>query len=402
MSLRLSARGGLAARIEETAARTSNRTSRRRPSRPRPARLCSRAAGRHGRRRASAPRGSRPGRRLHPRGTPRAARRDRAQGAAGAPSSGQSSLRPSATACSNCILNSRSRSVPLSTARAKERTASLERIVEARQTEEVEKITAVLTELRDRILAELHAEPPPQLSLFDDDERDQLDRNRDLPRAARRERSRRRSNRRRPLCGAASPIPSLASSRSPSSTSSRKRSTPDEAQDACRRRRGGSVAAEHAEWLGLIDVSGPFLSIKVLLEAFPQGLDRGRPRACQEPPPTTQRVAGQPRGPQARPRHPRLLRPLRPRQTILELPDDLLQEGPQIPPTAKATLAEYRVTLAPKFAVGRIRVRRPCCSSTSRPPAQAWTRLSPNGVSTPPRTSACACCFAIPASRAAS
>jgi superfamily II DNA or RNA helicase len=64
------------------------------------------------------------------------------------------------------------------TARAKERTASLERIVEARQTEEVEKITAVLTELRDRILTELNAEPPPQLSLFDDDERDQLNRNR--------------------------------------------------------------------------------------------------------------------------------------------------------------------------------------------------------------------------------
>jgi hypothetical protein len=33
------------------------------------------------------------------------------------------------------------------------------------------------------------------------------------------------------------------------------------------------VARKHAEWLSLIEISGPFLSMPVLLEAFPHGLD---------------------------------------------------------------------------------------------------------------------------------
>lgn len=45
------------------------------------------------------------------------------------------------------------------------------------------------------------------------------------------------------------------------------------------RRRGTrrSVAADHVEWLRLVEVSGPFLSVKVLGEAFPQGLDAADP-----------------------------------------------------------------------------------------------------------------------------
>ena len=34
-----------------------------------------------------------------------------------------------------------------------------------------------------------------------------------------------------------------------------------------------SVAKQHAEWLNLIDINGPFLTIEVLMRAFPQGLD---------------------------------------------------------------------------------------------------------------------------------
>lgn len=34
-----------------------------------------------------------------------------------------------------------------------------------------------------------------------------------------------------------------------------------------------SVAGRHAEWLSLLEVNGPFLSMQVLLKAFPQGLD---------------------------------------------------------------------------------------------------------------------------------
>ena len=35
-----------------------------------------------------------------------------------------------------------------------------------------------------------------------------------------------------------------------------------------------SIARHHAEWLSLIETSGPFLSMPVLMRVFPQGLDR--------------------------------------------------------------------------------------------------------------------------------
>ena len=35
-----------------------------------------------------------------------------------------------------------------------------------------------------------------------------------------------------------------------------------------------SVARHHAEWLSLVEVSGPFLSMPVLLEVFPDGLEQ--------------------------------------------------------------------------------------------------------------------------------
>jgi hypothetical protein len=35
-----------------------------------------------------------------------------------------------------------------------------------------------------------------------------------------------------------------------------------------------SAARHHAEWLSLAEVSGPFLSVPVLVEAFPAGLEK--------------------------------------------------------------------------------------------------------------------------------
>lgn len=68
-------------------------------------------------------------------------------------------------------------------ARARERTESLTRIVGERRDEEAAKITAVLEELRAQILAELAEPDGEQLALFDADEREQLERNRDFLRA---------------------------------------------------------------------------------------------------------------------------------------------------------------------------------------------------------------------------
>jgi superfamily II DNA or RNA helicase len=68
-------------------------------------------------------------------------------------------------------------------ARARERTDSLIRVVGERRDEEVAKITAVLEQLQATILEELAEPDSEQLALFDDDERDQLERNRDFLRA---------------------------------------------------------------------------------------------------------------------------------------------------------------------------------------------------------------------------
>ncbi len=43
-----------------------------------------------------------------------------------------------------------------------------------------------------------------------------------------------------------------------------------------------SMAAHHAEWLSLMDVSGPFLSVPVLKEALPNGLDAHDPHIAAE------------------------------------------------------------------------------------------------------------------------
>ena len=43
-----------------------------------------------------------------------------------------------------------------------------------------------------------------------------------------------------------------------------------------------SIARHHAEWLSLVEVSGPFLSLPVLLRAFPQGLPSREPELSKE------------------------------------------------------------------------------------------------------------------------
>jgi hypothetical protein len=42
-----------------------------------------------------------------------------------------------------------------------------------------------------------------------------------------------------------------------------------------------SIARHHAEWLSLIESSGPFLSLPVLLQTFPQGLPPRQPEMMQ-------------------------------------------------------------------------------------------------------------------------
>ena len=43
-----------------------------------------------------------------------------------------------------------------------------------------------------------------------------------------------------------------------------------------------STARHHAEWLSLVETSGPFLSMPVLLRAFPQGLEAHDPEHARD------------------------------------------------------------------------------------------------------------------------
>src|SRR5208337_1799071 len=110
----------------------------------------------------------------------------------------------------------------------------------------------------------------------------------------------------------------------------------------------------HNEWLSLIEVSGPFLSVPVLERVFPHGLDKDDTPEGKE-----------------------LVRNLRlafdeweddkdgerPNPAIhkawidymikqgLGLPDEVLAEGQNIPQTLKATIAEHGETLRPDLVV---------------------------------------------------
>lgn len=145
-----------------------------------------------------------------------------------------------------------------------------------------------------------------------------------------------------------------------------------------------STARHHAEWLSLTEISGPFLSMPVLSQAFPQGLDKHDPD------------------------HARLLRQAfeewdenqsndRPDPAIhnawiryvltntLDLEETLL-EGQSIPQTLKAAIPEQSETLRPDYVVNepgngkpRLLVRvYPRTQKLTKPVAQARWKASPD------------------------
>ena len=107
-----------------------------------------------------------------------------------------------------------------------------------------------------------------------------------------------------------------------------------------------SIARHHAEWLSLVETSGPFLSMPVLLRAFPQGLDTresdlaSRLREVYEEwldrkdEPAIHRTWVH-----------HVLRDL------LEYPSDLLAEGQAIPPGLESMQPQFGETLRPDWVL---------------------------------------------------
>jgi hypothetical protein len=111
-----------------------------------------------------------------------------------------------------------------------------------------------------------------------------------------------------------------------------------------------SIARHHAEWLSLVEVSGPYLSLPVLMRVFPQGLDAHDPEVTRSlrlafdewednqgglrPDPAIHRAWA------------RFIL-----SQVLELPDEVIAEGQSLPPGLEARIAEHGETLRPDFAV---------------------------------------------------
>jgi hypothetical protein len=108
-----------------------------------------------------------------------------------------------------------------------------------------------------------------------------------------------------------------------------------------------STARHHAEWLSLLEVSGPFLSLPVLIRVFPNELEARDADQAQEL--KLAYADWTDRGERDATVHRLWVRYVLDR--VLGYGSGLLAEGAAIPPGMEARMAEYGETLRPDFAV---------------------------------------------------
>ena len=109
---------------------------------------------------------------------------------------------------------------------------------------------------------------------------------------------------------------------------------------------GISTSRHHADWLSLVEVSGPFVSLPVLLRVFPQGLEPRDPAQAK-----LLRAAFEEW--QDNPTAPGLQRAwiLHVLTAVLGYPASQITEGQSLPAGLEATMAEMGETLRPDFAL---------------------------------------------------
>ena len=113
-----------------------------------------------------------------------------------------------------------------------------------------------------------------------------------------------------------------------------------------------SIARHHADWLSLVEISGPFLSMPVLLRAFPQGLDAPDPEVTRSLRLAYEEWADNEQGLRPDPAiHAAWVRFVL--RDVLGFTSDVLLTGPAIPEVLKATIAEQGETLRPAFLIQR-------------------------------------------------
>lgn len=130
-----------------------------------------------------------------------------------------------------------------------------------------------------------------------------------------------------------------------------------------------SIARHHAEWLSLVEVSGPFLSLPVLMRVFPQQLDTLDANIARD---ARLAYAEWEDAEGDRAVHHAWLQFVLDR--VLGLPDEVLVTGQALPPGLEVPLPEHGETLRPHWAVKRPEDERASLLVVSYPNDQALDR----------------------------
>jgi hypothetical protein len=111
-----------------------------------------------------------------------------------------------------------------------------------------------------------------------------------------------------------------------------------------------STARHHAEWLSLVEASGPFLSLPVLLQAFPQGLEAHDPDHMRRLKLAHGEWEDNQQGLKPEPGIHRAWVEFVLTET-LELPEEVLRSGQAMPVGLQVAVAEQGETLRPNWVV---------------------------------------------------
>ena len=107
-----------------------------------------------------------------------------------------------------------------------------------------------------------------------------------------------------------------------------------------------SNARHHSEWLSLVEVSGPFLSLPVLMRIFPQGLDAHDPELFSQLKLAYSEYLERLNDPSARTAWNKYVF-----TNVLEFPQELIMEVPAGAPGLEVNIPEHGEKLRPQFAI---------------------------------------------------
>ncbi len=137
-----------------------------------------------------------------------------------------------------------------------------------------------------------------------------------------------------------------------------------------------SITRHHNEWLSLVPNSGPFLSLPVLVQTFPQGLDTLDADHARRLRMAFAEWDGNQMGQRPDPAIHRAWLKVVLDETLGY--EEMIAEGQAIPQTLKSDVAEYGVTLRPEFVVNDPDTTKPRLLVQAYPRSQPLTKPLPS------------------------